>query len=99
MRTSAMPQTSASKLLTTQTQYLPVRTFLQDLTMYGYNNMDYQTLMQVIDDLNAIRTIEDRFDLIEKYENQACKIEADMVREMDWENEEVKHLFEMDDGA
>jgi len=67
--------------------------------MYGYNNMDYQTLMQVIDDLNAIRTIEAMDDLIEKYENQACKVEADMVREMDWENEEVKHLFEMDDGA
>ena len=55
--------------------------------------------MQVIDDLNAIRTIEAMDDLIEKYENQACKVEADMVREMDWENEEVKHLFEMDDGA
>jgi hypothetical protein len=41
--------------------------------------------------------------LIEKYEAMAEAVEADMAREfgqdIDWENEEVKDLFEMDDGS
>ena len=40
---------------------------------------------------------------MEKYQAKLEAVEEDMVREFgqetDWENEEVKHLFEMDDGA
>ena len=103
MYTSAMLQTSVSKLSTTQTKYLPVKHFLPSLTMYGYNNMDYQTLQTVIEDLTAIKSIEGAHRLIEKYEAMAEAVEADMAREfgqdIDWENEEVKDLFEMDDGS
>ena len=73
--------------------------------MYGYNNMDYQTLQTVINDLDAIQSLEGVYRLIEKYEAMAEAVEADMAREfgqdIDWENEEVKDLFEleMDDGA
>jgi hypothetical protein len=80
-----------------------VKHFLPSLTMYGYNNMDYQTLQTVIEDLTAIKSIEGAHRLIEKYEAMAEAVEADMAREfgqdIDWENEEVKDLFEMDDGS
>jgi len=61
--------------------------------------MDYQTLSQVINDLDTIISIEGVHRLMEKYQAKMEAVEADMVREMDWENEEVKHLFEMDDGS
>ena len=65
--------------------------------------MDYQTLHEVINDLDAIQSLEGVYRLIEKYEAMAEAVEADMAREfgqdIDWENEEVKDLFEMDDGA
>ena len=61
--------------------------------------MDYQTLSQVIIDLDTIISIEGVHRLMEKYQAKMEAVEADMVREMDWENEEVKHLFEMDDGS
>ena len=61
--------------------------------------MDLQTLHQVINDLDAIKTIEGVYRLMDKYQAKMETIETDMVREMDWENEEVKDLFEMDDGA
>jgi hypothetical protein len=67
--------------------------------------MDYQTLQTVINDLDAIQSLEGFYRLIEKYEARAEAVEADMAREfgqdIDWENEEVKDLFEleMDDGA
>jgi hypothetical protein len=96
-----------SKLSTTQTSNLIVQTILPNLIMYGYNNMsmDYQTLQTVIEDLTAIKSIEGAYRLIEKYEAMAETIEEDMSREfgqdIDWENEEVKDLFELeiDDGA
>ena len=75
------------------------RTFLPNLTMYGYNNMDYQTLSQVINDLDTIRSIEGVTRLMEKYQAKMEAVETDMVREMDVEWEEVKDLFEIDDGA
>jgi len=78
---------------------LLARTFLPNLTMYGYNNMDYQTLSQVINDLDTIRSIEGVTRLMEKYQAKMEAVETDMVREMDVEWEEVKDLFEMDDGA
>ena len=68
-------------------------------------SMDYQTLQTVIEDLAAIKSIEGAYRLIEKYEAMAETIEEDMSREfgqdIDWENEEVKDLFELeiDDGA
>ena len=67
--------------------------------------MDYQTLQTVINDLDAIQSLEGVYRFIEKYEAMAETVEADMAREfgqdIDWENEEVKDLFEleMDDGA
>jgi len=61
--------------------------------------MDYQTLHEVINDLDAIQSLEGVYRLMDKYQAKMETIETDMVREMDWENEEVKHLFEMDDGA
>ena len=61
--------------------------------------MDYQTLHEVINDLDAIQSIDGVLRLMEKYQAKMETIETDMVREMDWENEEVKDLFEMDDGA
>ena len=65
--------------------------------------MDYQTLQTVINDLDAIQSLEGVHRLIEKYEAMAEAVEADMAREfgqdIDWENEEVKDLFEMDDGS
>ena len=65
--------------------------------------MDYQTLQTVINDLDAIQSLEGVYRLIEKYEAMAEAVEADMAREfgqdIDWENEEVKDLFEMDDGS
>jgi hypothetical protein len=65
--------------------------------------MDYQTLHEVINDLDDIITIEGVYRLMEKYQAKLEAVEDDMAREFgqetDWENEEVKHLFEMDDGA
>ena len=65
--------------------------------------MDYQTLHEVINDLDDIITIEGVYRLMEKYQAKLEAVEEDMVREFgqetDWENEEVKDLFEMDDGA
>ena len=61
--------------------------------------MDLQTLHEVINDLDAIQSIDGVLRLMEKYQAKMETIETDMVREMDWENEEVKDLFEMDDGA
>ena len=67
--------------------------------------MDYQTLHEVINDLDDIITIEGVYRLMEKYQAKLEAAEEDMVREfgqdIDWENEEVKDLFEleMDDGA
>ena len=65
--------------------------------------MDYQTLHEVINDLDDIITIEGVYRLMEKYQAKLEAVEADMAREFgqetDWENEEVKDLFEMDDGA
>ena len=61
--------------------------------------MDLQTLHQVINDLDAIKSIEGVYRLMDKYQAKMETIETDMVREMDWENEEVKDLFEMDDGS
>ena len=101
--TSVISQTNVSKLLTTQTRYLPVKHFLPSLTMYGYNNMDYQTLQTVIEDLDRVLSLRGVSELRAKYEAMAEAVEADMAREfgqdIDWENEEVKDLFEMDDGA
>ena len=61
--------------------------------------MDYQTLQTVINDLDAIQSLEGVYRLIEKYEAMAEAVEADMAREfgqdIDWENEEVKDLFEL----
>ena len=65
--------------------------------------MDLQTLHEVINDLDAIQSIEGVLRLMEKYQAKLEAVEEDMVREFgqetDWENEEVKDLFEMDDGA
>ena len=63
--------------------------------------MDLQTLHEVINDLDAIQSIEGVLRLMEKYQAKMETIETDMIREMDWENEEVKDLFELeiDDGA
>ena len=71
--------------------------------------MDYQTLQTVIEDLTVLQVSslplqwERLQGLINKYEAMAETIEADMAREfgqdIDWENEEVKDLFEIDDGA
>ena len=67
--------------------------------------MDYQTLHEVINDLDDIITIEGVYRLMEKYQAKLEAVEEDMVREFgqetDWENEEVKDLFEleMDDGS
>ena len=65
--------------------------------------MDYQTLHEVINDLDDIITIEGVYRLMEKYQAKLEAVEEEMVREFgqetDWENEEVKDLFEMDDGA
>jgi hypothetical protein len=61
--------------------------------------MDYQTLHEVINDLDAIQSLEGVYRLMDKYQAKMETIETDMVREMDWENEEVKDLFEMDDGS
>ena len=61
--------------------------------------MDLQTLHEVINDLDAIQSIEGVLRLMEKYQAKMETIETDMIREMDWENEEVKDLFEIDDGA
>ena len=101
--TSVISQTNVSKLLTTQTRYLPVKHFLPSLTMYGYNNMDYQTLQTVIEDLDRVLSLRGVSELRAKYEAMAEAVEADMAREfgqdIDWENEEVKDLFEMDDGS
>jgi len=71
--------------------------------MYGYNNMDYQTLQTVIEDLDRVLSLRGVSELRAKYEAMAEAVEADMAREfgqdIDWENEEVKDLFEMDDGS
>tara|TARA_R110000851_G_scaffold46355_3_gene112814 strand:+ start:4013 stop:4231 length:219 start_codon:yes stop_codon:yes gene_type:complete len=66
--------------------------------------MDYQTLNEVINDLTVLQkaampyTARRLQALINKYQTIAETIEADMAREfsqgIDWENEEVKHLFE-----
>lgn len=66
--------------------------------------MDYQTLNEVINDLTVLQKSSlplqwNRLQvLINKYQTIAETIEADMAREfsqgIDWENEEVKHLFE-----
>ena len=61
--------------------------------------MDLQTLHEVINDLDAIQSIDGVLRLMEKYQAKMETIETDLVREMDWENEEVKDLFEMDDGS
>jgi hypothetical protein len=61
--------------------------------------MDYQTLHEVINDLDAIQSLEGVYRLMDKYQAKMETIETDMVREMDVEWEEVKDLFEMDDGA
>ena len=61
--------------------------------------MDYQTLQTVINDLDAIQSLEGVYRLMDKYQAKMETIETDMVREMDVEWEEVKDLFEMDDGA
>jgi hypothetical protein len=55
--------------------------------------MDLQTLHEVINDLDAIQSIEGVLRLMEKYQAKMETIETDMIREMDWENEEVKDLF------
>ena len=60
--------------------------------------MDYQTLHEVINDLDAIQSLEGVYRLMDKYQAKMETIEADMVREMrpemDVEWEEVKDLFE-----
>ena len=44
--------------------------------------MDLQTLHQVINDLDAIKSIEGVYRLMDKYQAKMETIEADMVREM-----------------
>ena len=67
--------------------------------------MDYQTLQTVIEDLDRVLSLRGVSELRATYEAMAEAVEADMAREfgqdIDWENEEVKDLFEleMDDGA
>jgi hypothetical protein len=65
--------------------------------------MDYQTLQTVIEDLDRVLSLRGVNELRAKYEAMAEAVEADMAREfgqdIDWENEEVKDLFEMDDGS
>ena len=55
--------------------------------------MDYQTLHEVINDLDAIQSLEGVYRLMDKYQAKMETIETDMVREMDVEWEEVKDLF------
>jgi len=66
-------------------------------------SMDYQTLQTVIEDLDRVLSLRGVSELRAKYEALAEAVEADMAREfgqgIDWENEEVKDLFEMDDGS
>ena len=60
--------------------------------------MDYQTLQTVIEDLDRVLSLRGVSELRAKYEAMAEAVEADMAREfgqdIDWENEEVKDLFE-----
>ena len=60
---------------------------------------DMMTLFKVIDDLTVLqksaRPLQwERLQvLIDQYEADAEKSERDRIRDMDWENEEVKDLF------
>jgi|TARA_R110000803_G_scaffold165727_2_gene229184 hypothetical protein len=60
---------------------------------------DMMTLFKVIDDLTVLQKSAlplqwERLQvLIDQYEADAEKSERDRIRDMDWENEEVKDLF------
>jgi len=60
---------------------------------------DMMTLFKVIDDLTVLQKSAlplqwERLQvLINQYEADAEKSERDRIRDMDWENEEVKDLF------
>lgn len=60
---------------------------------------DMMTLFKVIDDLTVLQKSAlplqwERLQvLIDQYEADAEKTERDRIRDMDWENEEVKDLF------
>ena len=60
---------------------------------------DMMTLFKVIDDLTVLQKSAlplqwERLQvLIDQYEADAEKSERDRIRDMDWENEEIKDLF------
>jgi len=60
---------------------------------------DMMTLFRVIDDLTVLQKAAMPYTarrlqvLIDQYEADVEKVEKDRIQEMDWENEEVKHLF------
>ena len=60
---------------------------------------DMMTLFRVIDDLTVLQKAAMPYTarrlqvLIDQYEADVEKVEKDRIREYDWENEEVKHLF------
>ena len=59
-------------------------------------------LFEIVEDLQyAAQSKNSRLpsEMLVKWQERLQRAETDMVREMDWENEEVKDLFEMDDGA
>ena len=70
-------------------------------TWWQESNManDMMTLFKVIDDLTVLQKSAlplqwERLQvLIDQYEADAEKSERDRIRDMDWENEEVKDLF------
>ena len=59
-------------------------------------------LFEIVEDLQYAAQSKNRripSEMLAKWQARLQQAETDMVREMDWENEEVKDLFEMDDGA
>ena len=59
-------------------------------------------LFEIVEDLQYAAQSKNRripSEMLAKWQERLQRAETDMVREMDWENEEVKDLFEMDDGS
>ena len=62
---------------------------------------DMMTLFRVIDDLTVLQKAAMPYTarrlqvLIDQYEADVEKVEKDRIREYDWENEEVKDLFNL----
>jgi len=59
-------------------------------------------LFEIVEDLQYAAQSKNRripSEMLAKWQERLQRAETDMDREMDWENEEVKDLFEMDDGA